>query len=334
MEDDLIRIFGDSRAQFMSGLFAGQTPDQPMQSRMLAKVIESAQKRVEGRHFSMRKTVLQYDDVNNRQRKAIFAERNRLLDGGNVHEEVLQMASEYAREVLERACGGELDTDKWNLDQVNYVLHAFFKGNDSTFYYLYYGGLYDNDFEQPILTPDNVKSAKQVHELLTERAKAMLQFRLDSPKRPGDLPFDEAERNILLGYIDHLWIKHIDALDNLRQGIGLQAIGQRDPLTEYKKEAYEMFEKLNDLIKFNVVARLLSDRFDDRYNPDRQKKYNIELNPTLKLNGPCPCGSGKKYKNCCYGKVPEEVLRGETAQDDEVDIVTDDTTDISDGQNK
>ena len=316
MEDDLMRIFGDSRVQMMMSLFANQKPDEPFQAKLAAKAIETAQKRVEGMHFSMRKHVLQYDDVNNQQRKAIFAERNRLLDGGDVHEEVMQMAGEYAREVLERACGGELDTDKWNLDVVNYVLNAVFKGNDPTFYYLYYGGLYDNDFDQPILTADNVKSARQVCDMLTERTKAMLDYRYKSPKRPDDLPFDEAERAILLGYIDFLWIKHIDALDNLRQGIGLQAIGQRDPLMVYKKEAYEMFEKLNDLIKYNVVGRLLSGRFNDRYNPDRKKTYNIELNPTLKHNGPCPCGSGKKYKNCCLGKVPEAVLRGEVSEDE------------------
>lgn len=323
LEDDLLRIFGDNRMAMVLPMFAGETPDTPLQLKILSKVIESSQKRVEGLHFSARKHLLQYDDVNNQQRKAIFAERNRLLDGGDVHKEVEQMAAEFARGVLERACGGEIDTDKWDLDTVNYVLSAFFKGNDSTFYYLYYGGLYDNDFDQPILTRDNVKSARQVCDLLTKRAQDMLNFRYNAATRPGDQPFAESERDVLLGYIDMLWIKHIDALDGLRQGIGLQAIGQRDPLMVYKKEAYEMFENLNDLIKFNVVAHLLSKRFADRYNPERQKTYNIQLNPTLKLNGLCPCGSGKKYKNCCHGKADESVLRGE------VDVVEDDDEMIS-----
>ena len=297
-EDDMIRIFAGDRMRNVMMLFPS-LGDQPIQSRLLTKVIESAQKRVEGMHFSMRKTVLQYDDVNNMQRKQIFAERNRLLDGGDVHGEILAMAGEFARGALERACGGETDTDKWDLARVNYILNAYFKGADSTFYYVYYNGLYD-DFDQPILTKEDVKSARQVCDMLTERAKKMLEWRYNAPKRPDDMPFADFERITLLQTIDTLWIDHTDALDNLRQGVGLQAIGQKDPLMEYKKQAYDMFEQLNDLIKLRTVGILLTWRRNERRGAKVSGQFDMSLNPALSLNGPCPCGSGKKYKNCCY----------------------------------
>lgn len=307
MQDDLLRIFGDSRKQMLMSLFSGQKEDEPMQMRILDKFIESAQKRVEGMYYTARKNTLRYDDVNNLQRRAIFAERNRLLDGNDVHGEVLEMAQEFARKVLESSCGGETDVAKWDLDSVNAMLNRFLKGNDSTFYYVYYNGLY-NDYDQPILTADNVKSARQVCDLIAERVTKMLEWRSSQPTRPGDIDFVDAERIVLLRTMDRLWIDHTDALDNLRDGIGLQAIGQRDPLTEYKRQAFEMFEKLNDMIKFETVGTLISVQFRASRRYTRRIKYDPSINPTLVRNGPCPCGSGLKYKNCCFGKVPEEVI--------------------------
>ena len=309
MEDNLLRIFGDNRKQMFMSLFNNQRPDEPMQMRMLNKFAESAQKRVEGMYYGARKNTLRYDDVNNLQRRAIYAERNRLLDGDNVHDEIKSMVGEFARKVLEMSCNGETDVAKWDFDYVNAMLNRFLKGNDKTFYYVYYNGLYD-DFDQPVLTADNVKSARQVCDMLVERVTNMIQWRYDSATRPGDIDFVDAERLVLLHTIDRLWIDHTDALDNLRDGIGLQAIGQRDPLTEYKHQAFDMFDKLQDMIKYETVGNLIGTQFRATRRYVRRVKYDPSINPTLVRNGPCPCGSGLKYKNCCYGKVPESVILG------------------------
>ncbi len=283
-EDDMIRIFsGERMRQIM--MFMRIDEDEPMQNRMLSKVIESAQKRIEGVHFSGRKQVLQYDDVNNKQRKVIYAERNRILDGGDVHEEILQMAGEYARNALADACDSQLDVEKWNLDKVNAKLKNYFVA----------------DGDEPILSKQDVVSARQVCNLLAERCKDYLNMRAEAEPQGNEVPFSEAERFVLLRTIDRLWMDHIDALDDLRKGVGLQAIGQHDPLVVYKKEAFEMFERLNDEIKVQTIRMLTFSRIVQAI-PQSKPQQNVDLNPNKSKNGPCPCGSGKKYKDCCYQK--------------------------------
>lgn len=280
-EDDMMRIFGGDMMQRIMA-FARMDDDTPIELRLMSKTIESAQKRIEGLHFSSRKHVLQYDDVNNRQRKVIYKERNRILDNDDVHSDILQMTDEYARLALADACDSQVDVSKWNLDKVNSNLAKYFA------------------FEQPILEAEDVTSAREVCDYLAERCREYLNERLEEDEGGNVVPFREAERFVLLRTMDNLWMDHLDALDDLRQGVGLQAIGQHDPLVVYKKEAFDMFEKLNENIKVQTIRMLTFAKIVQALRSDSPKQGVI--NAEKKLNGPCPCGSGKKYKNCCYAK--------------------------------
>ena len=280
-EDDMVRIFGGDMLQRVM-MFLRMDDDTPIESKMMTKVIESAQKRIEGLHFSSRKNVLQYDDVNNQQRKVIYKERDRILDNEDIHSDIIAMVDEYARYALAEACDSNENVDEWNLDKVNKKLADYFI------------------FEQPILTEDNVKSARQVCDMLAERCREYFDERAAEQVDGNVVPFLEAERFVLLRTLDKLWMDHIDALDDLRKGVGLQAIGQHDPILVYKKEAYDMFESLNEQIKVQTLRMLTFARIVQtlKVNPQPSEPVNTEK----RLNGPCPCGSGKKYKNCCYAK--------------------------------
>ncbi len=280
-EDDLVRIFGGDMMQRIMA-FGRFDEETPLENRLVTKVIESAQKRIEGLHFSSRKNVLQYDDVNNRQRKVIYQERNRILDNEDVHSEIIAMVGEYARLALADACDSQVDVSEWNLDKVNAGLAKYF------------------DFEQPILEESDLTTAREVCDSLAERCREYLNGRLDEDEGGNVVPFKEAERFVLLRTIDNMWMDHLDALDDLRQGVGLQAIGQHDPIMVYKKEAFDMFEKLNENIKVQTIRMLTFAKIVQTLRPNNVKQG--EINAEKKLNGPCPCGSGKKYKNCCYAK--------------------------------
>lgn len=297
-EDDMIRIFAGDRIQTIMQ-FARVDEDTPIQMRMLSKAIESAQKRIEGIHFSSRKHVLQYDDVNNQQRKVIYAERNRILDGGDVHDEILQMAGEYARSALADACDSETDVEKWNFDKINERLSKYFI------------------FDEPLLTSDNSPSARKACDVLAEFCRNFLNKRANAEPESNEVPFREAERFVLLRTLDRLWMDHIDALDDLRQGVGLQSIGQHDPLMVYKKEAYDMFEKLNDEIKVQTIRMLTFSKLMHTLPVAKSPSSDSAINPAKSLNGPCPCGSGKKYKNCCYEKDRLATEKAENGLDGE-----------------
>lgn len=281
-EDDMIRIFSGDRMQAIMQLVRVDE-DTPLQHRMLSKTIESAQKRIEGMHFSSRKHVLQYDDVNNQQRKVIYSERNRILDGGDVHDEILKMADEYARTALAEACDSETDVERWSFDKINERLAKYFVT------------------DEPLLTKENSPTARAACNLLAQKCRDYLNERANAEPSDNEVPFRDAERYILLRTLDRLWMDHIDALDDLRKGVGLQSIGQHDPLMVYKKEAYDMFERLNDEIKVQTIRMLTFSKLMHTL-PTARQANDEPINPTKSLNGPCPCGSGKKYKNCCYPK--------------------------------
>ena len=285
-EDDLMRIYGSDIMQGMLYRTLGLMGDDvPLESRMVEKTVERVQKRIEGLHFSSRKHVLQYDDVNNLQRKIIYKERNRILDGEDMHKDILDMSFVYCRRVLELACHGVEDVEKWNLAEVNTVLQGFFHT------------------EEPLLTQDDLTSAMDVCNKLTDFCQKLLDEKYNQAPEEGFLPFAETEKRILLNVMDVLWTNHIDELDEMRKGVGLQSIGQHDPLTVYKKEAFEMFEKLNEEIKYRTLLALI-------YRGAVYKEVVVQVvkeNTNYSLNGPCPCGSGKKYKNCCYAK--DQALR-------------------------
>ena len=299
-DDDMVRVFGKDMLQ-RAMLFMNVDENTPIESKMLSRVIETAQKRIEGLHFSSRKNVLQYDDVNNQQRKVIYKERDRILDNNDVHSDILAMVEDYARYALAESCDSNENVDEWNLDKVNKKLAEYFV------------------FEQPILTEDNVISARQVCDMLTERAKDYFNGRVSEDAEGSVVPFREAERFVLLRTLDNLWMDHIDALDDLRQGVGLQAIGQHDPILVYKKEAYDMFESLNEQIKVQTLRMLTFARIVHTLKVSTAPDEPI--NAEKKLNGPCPCGSGKKYKNCCYPKdlAKQQAEQSNTEQQSQVD---------------
>ena len=258
-EDDMARIFGNEMIQRILA-FMVVDENEPIEHKLLSKAIESAQKKVESMHFSSRKHVLQYDDVNNQQRKVIYKERNRILDNGDVHEEIIGMVDEYARCALAEACDSDENVDHWDLNKVNRILGRYFA------------------FEQPILTQENVISARQVCDDLAARCKEYLEKRASESVDENVIPFRMAESFILLRTIDELWMDHLDALDDLRQGVGLQSIGQHDPLTVYKKEAYDLFEKLNEQIKINTIRALTFARIT-RTAPSQAAKQKNNVAP-------------------------------------------------------
>ncbi len=289
-EDDMIRVFGGDMLQRVMS-FMNKDDDEPIVSRVITKVVESAQKRIEGMHFSARKNVLQYDDVNNQQRKVIYKERDRIMDTEDVHADILAMVPDYARYALAEACDSDEDVSHWDLDKVNKVLSGFF--------------ICETD--EPLVKQSDLTSARDVCDMLADRLTEFLEKRLAEAGENGAKYYHRLERDMLLRSLDRLWIDHIDSLDELRKGVGLQAIGQHDPLSVYKKEAYDMFEKLNEQIKVQALRQLM------RYRIVPQEQVEANLNVERKLNGPCPCGSGKKYKNCCYPK--DLAARNETSSD-------------------
>ncbi len=279
-EDDMIRVFGGDMLQ-RAMAFMRMDEDTPVESRMISKVVEGAQKRIEGMHFSARKNVLQYDDVNNRQRKIIYNERDRIIDSDNIHADILSMIPDYARYALAEACDSDENVADWDLDKVNKVL----------------GGFFIHEEEEKMVSDQDLVSARHVCDKLAARLTDFFNERL-AEAGDGAKYYYRLERDVLLHTMDKLWIDHIDALDELRKGVGLQAIGQHDPLAVYKKEAFDMFETLNEQIKIQALRTLMRYRIKPELSEEKPQNINIER----KLNGPCPCGSGKKYKNCCYPK--------------------------------
>ncbi len=284
-EDDMVKIFASDMLQRLMLTFKFDE-DTPIELKMFSRLIETAQKRIEGLHFSSRKNVLQYDDVNNKQRKVVFKARDNILDGGDVHEDILAMADGYARKALEDACDANENIHTWNLAEINKKLQKYFPVEEDT----------------DILQEDDISNARNACKKLAELTRNLLDQRADKPvESDNEVPFREAERYVLLKTTDRLWMDHLDALDDLRQGVGLQAIAQHDPLQVYKKEAYELFENFNDQIKVETIRMLFFGKIM-RVIAVSNAVDNSNINPERSLNGPCPCGSGKKYKNCCYEK--------------------------------
>ena len=236
-EDDMMRIFASDMIQNVMR-FLHFDEDKPIEHRALTNIIRSAQARIEGIHFSSRKQVLQYDDVNNHQRKVIYGERNKIMDQENIHQDILNMADDYARKALEDACQGEEDVSLWDLEEVNKRLAMYFP------------------VEQPVLQQHQLTNARDVCKILAELCRELLDTRFNEEEQQGVVPFRESERYMLLRTMDSLWMDHIDALDDLRKGVGLQAIGQHDPLLVYKKEAFDMFETLNETIIVQTIRKL------------------------------------------------------------------------------
>ena len=295
LEDDLMRLFGGERIQgLMSTL--GIEEDQPIENTMVTRAIENAQRKVEGKNFGIRKSVLQFDDVMNRQREIIYGQRKRVLDGENLHEYIRGMI----KDSIDNAFGTfmrESISDNWNLTGLR----------DN-----YLGWLTnEHDF---VYTLDELQELdkEDIHEELINRAMELYDQR---EAQYGEELMSELERVVLLRMVDEKWMDHIDAMEELRQSIGLRAYGQKDPVVEYRIEGFDMFDEMVVAIREDTVRLVLTVQIKREEEPKREqvaqptmashgddseeKKQPVKVGKKPGRNDPCPCGSGKKYKKCC-----------------------------------
>ncbi|WP_068454344.1 preprotein translocase subunit SecA [Aedoeadaptatus pacaensis] len=290
-EDDLIRLFaGDRFKKVMDGIDAPE--DEPIEAKILTRLIESAQRKVEGNNFSIRKNVLQYDDVMNKQREVIYSEREKVLKGDDLSGDIASMTEDLID-----------DTVDFNV-----------KVNDKHEKYIDYEGIYRFgraafDFDEHFLDGHKDASADEVKRFMKEEAKEAY---ADKVKEFGEEAFREVERVVLLRVVDQRWMDHIDAMDQLRQGIGLRAVGQIDPVRAYAEEGFDMFEAMNESIREETVRIMYHVQNPEKMERKQVAKEVKTVNPDsgvqepirrtekkIGRNDPCPCGSGKKYKHCC-----------------------------------
>lgn len=295
LEDDLMRLFGSERLMNVFNTLGVEDGEQ-IEHKMLSSAIEKAQKKIENNNFGIRKNLLEYDQVMNEQREIIYEERRRVLDGESMRDSIYHMITEYVENVVDSCISPDVDYEEWDLTELGVNLHATL----------------------PIKIPtiEDVKgmNQKELKHLLKERAvKAYEEKEAEFPE-PEHLR--EIERVILLKVIDAKWMDHIDDMDQLRQGIGLQAYGQRDPLVEYKMMGYDMFGEMTAAIAKDTVRLLFNVRIEQKVereqvakvtgtNKDESAAHTPMKREEKKVypNDPCPCGSGKKYKQCCGRKA-------------------------------
>jgi preprotein translocase subunit SecA len=294
MEDDLMRLFG---GEMISGLMErlGWTEDMPIEHKTIAKRIETAQRRVEARNFEIRKNVLEYDDVLNKQREIIYELRKQLLFGEDIHEKVLEMFGQVTDSLLETFANEKVIPEEWDLDGLVQAAYTSLIPHDS---------LTEADLDR--------LRHEEVRELLLSTALNNYQAKEDIV---GAERLRQFERFMMLRTIDSRWMDHLQAMDDLKEGIGLRAYGQNDPLVAYKIEAYQMFKEMRDSINDEVVRELTKIKIVvEEEAVQRPKIRNVITNinedgePAVRQritgkkvgrNDPCPCGSGKKYKKCC-----------------------------------
>ena len=306
LEDDAMRLNGSERIAPMIEKL-GMTEDQPLEAGMLTKQIEAAQKRIEGRNYSIRKSVLQYDDVMNKQRELIYGQRRDILMGHDVRQNIIDMVHKLIDSTAERNFTGEGSFD-WSIDDARDYLEKLC--------------LKPGTFDRHADAIKTMDEPEELVKLLYADAEAFYAEREALLSGMG-IDMREFERVVLLSAIDHHWMDHIDAMDDLRDGIGLRAYGQRDPVQEYRMESYDMFNDMVHFIREETVRRLYQARVERL--PERRRTVNLDAAkaglqgaentngqakkggaPTNKAmpgapgrNQPCPCGSGKKYKHCC-----------------------------------
>ena len=294
MEDDLMRLFGSERTMKLVDAM-GLEEDDPIEHGMLTKAIENAQKKVEGNNFAVRKHLLDYDEVMNEQRELIYGERRRVLFGENLRDSIMTMIKEFVDNVVERCLGEITKIEEWDMTELNEQINAVIP----------MGFINIKDENSKGMTKDKLKETLE---------KLAIKMYEDKEKEIGDdEKMRELERVILLRVIDQKWMDHIDDMDQMRQGIGLHAYAQRDPLIEYKYAAYDMFNEMseniqNDTIKTLYHVRVVTEpvmveekqqvMFTNR-DDSAQKKPVERKEEKIGRNDPCPCGSGIKYKQCC-----------------------------------
>ena len=291
LEDDLMRLFGSEK---MMSVFKslGVQENEQIEHKMLSNAIEKAQKKIESNNFATRKNLLEYDQVNNDQREIIYAERRKVLNGENMHDAIMKMVDDTVESCVDMVIREDQNREDWDLHELHNVLLPIIPLGH--------------------VTPEesaNVRSVKDLKEDLIRRAKDL--YRAKEQEFPSSEEFRELERVALLKTIDRKWMDHIDDMDQLRQGIGLQAYGQKDPLVEYKMTGFDMFNamtgaiqedtlkiiyhvKVEQKVEREEIAKVTGTNKDDTAVRGPKKRTEAKIYP----NDPCPCGSGKKYKQC------------------------------------
>ena len=295
LEDDLMRLFGSDRLITMFNSL-GVPEGEQIKHKMLSDAIEKAQKKIEENNFSARKNLLDYDQVMNEQRELIYKQRRRVLMGEDMHEQIIGMIKDKVDECIEKTIPDDVETDLWELQELNHLLCPV--------------------IPVPVMTKlslGNIKEKKQLKEKLTEIALDMYDKKEKEFEQPEQ--FREVERVILLRVIDRKWMEEIDDMEQLRQGIRLQAYGNRNPVDEYKAASYDMLDAMNAAIindtltmlyririekkvEREEVAKVTGTNKDDTASSGPKKRKEKKIFP----NDPCPCGSGLKYKQCCGRK--------------------------------
>ncbi|MFR3729918.1 preprotein translocase subunit SecA [Lacrimispora sp.] len=295
LEDDLMRLFGSERLVSMFNAL-GVPEGEEIEHKMLSNAIEKAQMKIETNNYGIRENLLKYDEVMNDQREVIYAERRKVLDGDNMRDVILKMVTDIVENAVDLCVSEDQAPEEWDLNELNTLLLPVIPLN-------------------PVTLPEDKKIKKnELKHMLKEEAIKLYESK--EAEFPDAEQIREIERVILLKVIDNKWMSHIDDMDQLRQGIGLQAYGQRDPLVEYKMSGYQMFDEMTAAIREETVRVLFHIRVEQKVereaaakvtgtNKDESgpkapvKKIEAKVYP----NDPCPCGSGKKYKQCCGRKL-------------------------------
>ena len=292
LEDDLMRLFGSDKLMDVFNAL-GVPENEQIQHKMLTSAIEKAQQKIEANNYGIRKNLLEYDQVMNDQREIIYKERLRVLNGESMRDAIFKMITDRVESCVDTCISSEIPKDEWDLNELNQLLLPIIPLEPIT--------------EETIA---DIRNNKELRHLLKEKAVKL--YEAKETEFPEPEQFRELERVVLLKVIDQKWMDHIDDMDQLRQGIGLQAYGQRDPLVEYKMAGFDMFDemtaniqedtirllyhvKIEQKVEREQVAKVTGTNKDDSAPAEPKKRAAAKIYP----NDPCPCGSGKKYKQCC-----------------------------------
>lgn len=297
MEDDVLRLFGGERMMAIANSL-GADDDTPFSMGLLSRSIENAQRNIEGRNYDIRKQVLEYDNVMNQQRTIIYNERNRVLMGENIHDEILKMMRDEVDVIVADYTDPKKDWQEWDHENLNKEIERKLLPGDPEF-----------------LSEDRLNkwTLDEIKEQIFTAMMAYYDEKIAAAKEIG-LDFSEVERVLLLRAVDFRWMDHIDQMDILRKEIGLKAYGNQDPVIAYKKDGFEMFEHMNANIQSDTVSMLMHVNIEKAPEREERKvelvmsggsenakapKATQAVSNKVGRNDPCPCGSGKKYKNCC-----------------------------------
>ena len=295
LEDNLMRLFGSEK---LMGLFSAMPDGEQVEHKMLSNAIESAQKKIEGNNFGIRKNLLEFDRVNNEQREVIYKERRQVLDGDNMRDTIYKMITDVVEKCVNSVISDDTSAEEWDIHELNNILIPIIP------------------LKKIKLSEDQLKhitKAELIQQLKEESVKV---YEAKEAEFPDQDNIREVERVILLKVIDRKWMDHIDDMDQLRQGIGLQAYGQRDPVVEYKFAGFDMFDAMIDAITEETVKALTHIQVEQKVEREQvakvtgtNKDETVQSAPKrrtgkkIQPNDPCPCGSGKKYKQCCGRKI-------------------------------